>query len=152
MKDGFTFSFVNVKELSQPHMDYPGYRITFSVLFGKMKDKIHLDIGVGDVVEPQRRSIQLFQHKGVPFFEDTISLLTYPIESIFAEKLETVVAKCSGNSRMKDFHDILLLVRSQLLRDPKTLKTTLQKTFKNRQTPLSLIEFEPGGIEQLQKL
>lgn len=49
--DGFTFSFENIEILSQPHMEYPGYRTIFKVSFAKMKDKIHVDVGVGDVVE-----------------------------------------------------------------------------------------------------
>jgi hypothetical protein len=90
LDDAFTFSFAGVALLSQPHMDYPGYRITLNVSFAKMKDKIHIDVGIGDAVEPQHLEIKLFQYRGKPFFEDTISLLVYPIETIFAEKLETV--------------------------------------------------------------
>ncbi|MDE3046261.1 MAG: nucleotidyl transferase AbiEii/AbiGii toxin family protein [Verrucomicrobiota bacterium] len=41
IQDGFTFSFAGIELLSQPHMDYPGYRVTFDSLFAKMKDKIY---------------------------------------------------------------------------------------------------------------
>jgi predicted nucleotidyltransferase component of viral defense system len=105
LDDGFTFSFANVELLSQPHMDYPGYRITFNTRFAKMKDKIRIDVGMGDVVEPQHREIKLFQYRGKPFFEDSVSLLVYPVETIFSEKLETVLSKGSKNSRIKDYHD-----------------------------------------------
>lgn len=70
-----------------------------------MKDKIQIDVGVGDAVEPKNLKIKLFQYRGKPFFEEAISLLVYPIETIFAEKLETVISKGAGNSRMKDYHD-----------------------------------------------
>ena len=93
--DGFTFSFEGIELLSQPHMEYPGYRTTFKASFAKMKDKIHVDIGIGDIVEPQNREIKLFEYRGKPFFEESISLLVYPIETIFAEKLETVLSKGS---------------------------------------------------------
>lgn len=152
LNDGFTFSFAGIELLSQPHMDYPGYRITLSTLFAKMKDKIHIDIGVGDVVEPQHQEIKLFQYRGKPFFEDVISLLVYPVETIFAEKLETVLSKGSKNSRMKDYHDLLLLVRSNGLIEPKKLKKALAKTFKNRGTVLSAIQFDTDGLKSLQKL
>jgi hypothetical protein len=133
-------------------MDYPGYRITLNALFAKMKDKIHIDVGVGDVVEPQHRKIELFQYRGKPFFEDAVSLLVYPIESIFAEKLETVLSKGSKNSRMKDYHDLLLLVRTKKLLEPKKLKEALTKTFENRGTSLSVIQFDANGLKLLQKL
>jgi predicted nucleotidyltransferase component of viral defense system len=147
LDDGFTFSFAGVELLSQPHMDYPGYRITLNALFAKMKDKIHIDVGVGDVVEPQHQEIKLFQYRGKPFFEDTVSLLVYPVETIFAEKLETVLSKGSKNSRMKDYHDLLLLVRSKGLTEPKKLREALSKTFENRGTPLSTIQFDATGLK-----
>jgi predicted nucleotidyltransferase component of viral defense system len=91
--DGFIFAFDSIDLLSQPHMAYPGYRIVLSASFGKMKDKIHVDVGVGDTVEPMIRKISLVQCRGNPLFEDTLSLQVYPIETIFAEKLETILSK-----------------------------------------------------------
>ena len=152
LDDRFTFSFAGIELLSQPHMDYPGYRITLNVLFAKMKDKIHIDVGVGDVVEPQHREIKLFQYRGKPFFEDAVSLLVYPVETIFAEKLETVLSKGSKNSRMKDYHDLLLLVRSKGLIESKKLKDVLTKTFENRGTTFSSIQFDATGLKSLQQL
>lgn len=64
--DGFSFSFEGIELLSQPHMEYPGYRTIFKASFAKMKDKIHVDVGVGDIVEPQNREIKLFKYRGKP--------------------------------------------------------------------------------------
>ena len=150
--DGFTFSFEVIERLSQPHMQYPGYRTTFKASFAKMKDKIHVDVGVGDVVEPQNREIKLFEYRGKPFFEESISLLVYPIETIFAEKLETVLSKGSRNSRMKDFHDLLLLLRDKSLNDSKILHENVKKTFDNRGTILKPIQFNESGQKALQHL
>lgn len=152
LEDGFIFSFAGVELLSQPHMDYPGYRITFNTHFAKMKDKIHIDVGAGDVVEPHTLEIRLFQYRGKPFFEDAVSLLVYPVETIFAEKLETVLSKGSKNSRMKDYHDLLLLVRSQGLIRSSKLKEALIKTFENRGTALGKIHFDSAELKSLQQL
>lgn len=151
-EDGFTFSFDSIEILSQPHMEYPGYRTTLKVLFAKMKDKIHVDVGIGDIVEPQNRDIKLFEYRGKPFFEESISLLVYPIETIFAEKLETVLSKGSRNSRMKDFHDLLLLLRDKSLHSSKTLHENVKKTFDNRGTVLKPIQFDETGLKGLQQL
>lgn len=152
LNDGFTFSFAGSMLLSQPHMDYPGYRIKLDVRFAKMKDKIHIDVGIGDVVEPRTLEIKLFQYRGQPFFEDAVSLLVYPVETIFAEKLETVLSKGFRNSRMKDYHDLLLLIRNKELIKPNKLKEALTKTFENRGATLSAIHFDSGGLKFLQKL
>ena len=150
--DGFVFSFSDIESLSQPHMNYPGYRITLNASFAKMKDKIHIDIGIGDAVEPQHLEIKLFQYREKPFFEGSLSLLVYPIETIFAEKLETVLSKGSRNSRMKDYHDLLLLVRGKELINLKKLKKAASITFANRGTSLSLIQFDDAGFKALQRL
>ena len=149
--DGFNFSFSKIDLLSQPHMDYPGYRITLNASFAQMKDKIHIDIGIGDVVTPQQVELNLYQYKGKPFFEESVSLHVYPIESIFAEKLETILYKGSGNSRMKDYHDLYLLSRGNLTEFQK-LKAAIQKTCSNRGTPFSEIKFDSNGLKVLQKL
>lgn len=150
--DGFNFFFESIELLSQPHMEYPGYRTILKVFFAKMKDKIHVDVGIGDVVEPQNREIKLFEYRGKPFFEESISLLVYPIETIFAEKLETVLSKGSRNSRMKDFHDLLLLLRDKSLQSSKKLYDNVQKTFENRGTTLKPIQFDEAGHRALQQL
>lgn len=149
--DGFSFSFAKIERLSQPHMNYPGYRITLNAEFSKMKDKIHIDIGMGDTVHPEFYEIKLTQYKGKPFFEGSTSLLVYPPETIFAEKLETVLSKGARNSRMKDYHDLYLLSCSYLI-NPAKLRKTISDTFRNRETNLTSIQFDPTELKLLQKL
>lgn len=150
--DGFSFSYQGLSPLIQPHMNYPGYRATLQAHRGRMKDNIHIDVGVGDIVIPQSLHVQLFQYRGKPMFENEISLLVYPIETIFAEKLETVISKGAANSRMKDYHDLFLLVREKRLNDQKKLQLSLSQTFQNRGTSFHHIAFDESGIKSLQKL
>jgi len=149
--DGVVFSFDTIELLSQPHMEYPGYRTNLQTAFGTIKDRIQIDLGIGDVVNPQQQELQLFQHKGKSFFEETISLLVYPPETIFAEKLETVLLKSFGNTRMKDYHDLLLLIREKKLPDRQKLSEAILKTFSHRGTRLRSIQFPKAGINLLQK-
>ncbi len=150
--DGFSFTYQGLSPLMQPHMHYPGYRATLQAKFGRIQDRVHIDVGVGDIVTPQSLQVQLFQYRGKPMFENDISLLVYPIETIFAEKLETVISKGAANSRMKDYHDLYLLVREKRLDDPTKLKISLSQTFQNRGTTLQLIKFDEVGLGKLQKL
>jgi predicted nucleotidyltransferase component of viral defense system len=113
-------------------MNYPGYRTTLQAAFGKMRDKIHVVVGIGDAVQPHNLHIQLFRYHGQPMFENEISLLVYPLETIFAEKLETVISKGAANSRMKDYHDHFLLARDNMLPDRQKLQESLVQRFQNR--------------------
>ena len=62
-------------------------------------------IGVGDAVKPTEITMKLLGTDKIPLFEKEIHLWAYPVESIFAEKLETAIARADQNSRMKDYHD-----------------------------------------------
>lgn len=150
--DGFNFSFQAINLLQQPHMEYPGYRVLLEANFENMKDKIQVDVGVGDVVEPQMHKIPLTHYRGRPFFEDEISLLVYPIETILAEKLETIISKGKGNSRMKDYHDLVLMIRNKQLLDRDKLRESVAKTFSNRKTRLGSIEFDEAALNAIQRL
>lgn len=150
--DGFAFSFDSIELLKQPHMDYPGYRISLNATFSHMKDKIQIDVGIGDVVDPLTLEIPLVKYKGKPFFENAISLLVYPVETIFSEKLETILSKGAGNSRMKDYHDLILLTRNEGMVDRDKLKMAVTNTFSNRGTILKSIQFDDAELKALQRL
>jgi len=86
-------------------------------------------------------------------FTGEISLLVYPVETIFAEKLETILSKGDVNSRMKDYHDIILMLREPNLMDLKTLKQSVTATFESRGTALRVpIQFDEAGMSALQQL
>lgn len=154
LDDGFTFMYSNITLLEQPHMNYGGFRVHLNLKYGaRMKDRIQVDIGVGDVVDSKMESLELCKYKGKPIFEASVTLRVYPVETIFAEKLETIISKGAANSRMKDFHDLLLLCREgNLLSIPK-LNSDLAATFQNRNTPLKLpVTFSGQEYEVLQQL
>lgn len=150
--DGFSFHYEAIDLLQQPHMDYPGYRVSLKAVFGRMKDRIHIDVGIGDVVSPAARDLHLFQYRGKPIFESEISLMVYPPEAIFAEKLETVISKGAINSRMKDYHDLFLLARDPHVIDFNKLQPTITNTFHHRGTALEPIDFSESDLKPLDRL
>ena len=135
-------------------MGSPGYRLSLNLKFGnKMKDKIQVDIGVGDIVDPRFESLDLYQCKGKPFFEGAVSLQVYPVETIFAEKLETVVSKGAANSIMKDFHDLVLMCREKNLLDISKVKNDIFKTFEYRNSKKDLpLQFSKDDLTNMQQL
>lgn len=94
--------------------------------------------------------MKLLGTEKAPLFEKEIHLWAYPVESIFAEKLETAVARADQNSRMKDYHDLLLLVRGEVV-DKKTVKTAIKATFTNRGTNLQKLSIPKDQIENIQR-
>lgn len=151
--DGFIFHCEKIEKLAHLHMNYPGYRITVDAQFGTLKDKIHIDLGVGDVVDPELLTIDLLRYRDKPIFEEDIKLMVYPVETIFAEKLETLISRGGINSRMKDYHDLFLLTQHPNLLDSEKLKKTITATFSHRGTELIIpIKFDGSGLEKLQGL
>lgn len=150
IEDGFSFTWFSAEELTQPHMEYTGFRVTLNTHFEKMQDKIQVDIGIGDVVSPVETTFTPFEYKGKPIFAGEISLYIYPPEAIFAEKLETIISKGVINSRMKDYHDLLVMIREPNFLNAEKLINSIQATFNRRGTPISLkINFDSAGLQAL---
>jgi len=61
------------------------------------------------------------------------SLLMYPPETVFAEKLEGIVTRGMLNSRMKDYYDLSVLIHDAMLKQAST-KTAISRTFGRRKT------------------
>jgi predicted nucleotidyltransferase component of viral defense system len=153
LNDNFVFSWDSIENLEQAHMNYPGFRVLLNISFGKIRDKIQIDIGTGDDVDPVEQEISVFKYKEKAMFDGDVSLLVYPLEFILAEKLETIVAKGSINSRMKDFHDVFLIINQPTKINKKILTDAIDKTFTNRSTKLtSRLEFDPTEISKMQIL
>ena len=151
--DGFSYTWFAIEELSQPHMEYSGFRVKLDVQFGKMRDKIQIDIAVGDVVDPVETTFSLFEYKGKPIFSGEISLHVYPPEAIFAEKLETIISKGDINSRMKDYHDLLMMIYEPNFLNSDKLTEAIKATFNRRGTQKKLsIQFDEAGKQSLQVL
>ncbi|MHA3126763.1 nucleotidyl transferase AbiEii/AbiGii toxin family protein [Legionella pneumophila] len=153
LDDGFQMQFINLDDLDHQHMNYPGFQVGIAVQFGVMSDKFFVDIGVGDAVEPVLLNWPSFSYKEIPLFSDSISLEVYPVETIFAEKLETIISRGAANSRMKDYHDLLLLCRESSLIDKALLKDNIVQTFQNRGTVFSIpVEFKADELARMQPL
>ncbi|MBU4690084.1 nucleotidyl transferase AbiEii/AbiGii toxin family protein, partial [Mycoplasma zalophidermidis] len=72
---------------------------------------IKIDLSTGDAITPRA-----IEYKYFLMFEDRyISLLTYNIETLLAEKLETMIARSTANTRMRDFYDIFLITGGKRL-------------------------------------
>lgn len=135
--DGFEFSDPEIQQLSLEHKKYPGYRISLMGSLGKIKNKVTVDVGVGDVVLPAIVNVKLLGGEKA-LFEDSISLKSYPPEYIFSEKLEAILWLRESNGRMKDYYDCHMMIDENVL-DKSNLKKAISDTFKTRNTKLEVI-------------
>ena len=102
--DNITFSFQEVGEIRKNDA-YGGYRISLTANFLPMKVPLKLDITTGDKITPKA-----VEYKYPMMFNDgTLEIFAYNLETILAEKLETVIFRGDQNTRPRDFYDIFIL-------------------------------------------
>lgn len=111
---------------------YYGLRVQLKARLGTATCVIQWDIGFGDAITPEPEEVRFDT-----MLEDVPSpvLRIYPRETAFAEKLEAIVVLGMGNSRMKDYFDLLSLIREARMA-PASLAQAIAATFARRATPL----------------
>lgn len=130
--DGVIFNTSNIIFRNmQMGGNYQGVRSSFSANLFTTKMPILIDIGFNDVVIPNPQKILYPTLLGTP---EPI-LLGYTLETIIAEKLESIVKLAQVNTRMKDFYDLWTIVRNYEVSSEK-VKAAIIKVFANRKTPL----------------
>ncbi|HEM4225693.1 nucleotidyl transferase AbiEii/AbiGii toxin family protein [Streptococcus suis] len=135
-EEGISFVIQSITAIKESD-DYGGYRATISCQLENIKQVIHLDIATGDVVTPQPIT---YDYKAI-FDEENFPIIAYTIETILAEKLQTIYSRNFLNSRSKDFYDVYIL--SKLKKediDFIQLKNACQRTFSYRETELDFVK------------
>ena len=152
VEDEFVFMNPVVTPLEHFHMEYCGVHVKIEVHFGKAKFPLFIDLGFGDLVRVREKEFLLLSNSKGPLFESSLTVNCYPIEFIFAEKLETAIFRGADNSRMKDFHDLYTLASSEKMLNGKDIVKAIQLVFEHRKTPLRLpMQFDSSAIVALQR-
>lgn len=116
---------------------YPGVRIRCEVAFDSVRQYIQIDIGFGDLITPKPLAME---YPILLPFSPTPHIFAYTAETVIAEKLQTMTILGQLNSRMKDFFDVYTLLHHPSL-DRAILRTAIEQTFQNRNTPLQFDTF-----------
>lgn len=139
LDDGFWFGEIRVQNLEEQG-EYGALRFDCAYFLGdppveKLKlvklSRVHFDLGFGDKVIGKLSPIKspaLLPH-GKP-----LSWKVYPLESIYSEKLETLVQRGDANSRAKDIYDMTMIFNT--CKDTEKLSKAIIATFKNRSTEI----------------
>lgn len=152
VEDGFFFMEPVVTPLQHFHMEYTGAHVKIEVCFGKAKFPLFIDLGFDDLVLAQEKKLLLLSNSKGPLFEPSLTVSCYPMEFIFAEKLETAIFRGANNSRMKDFHDLYTLASSEKMLNAKDTAKAIRLVFEHRKTLLQLpIQFDSSTLKALQE-
>lgn len=128
LDDGMLFEVSSVDPIMDDS-DYSGVRVILNSILETMQTPLKIDFSTGDVITPREIA---FSYK-LLFEERTISLQAYNLETVLAEKLETLLSRGVVNTRMRDFYDIYCIVGTQMDRiDPDVLNKAFHSTSKNR--------------------
>lgn len=136
LEDGVEFQITKAKEIMEGH-EYEGVRFMIDCHLDKLKQTIKIDISTGDEITPRAVAYKL------PLIvEDrTIDLWAYNLETLLAEKLETIMVRAEANTRMRDFYDIHVLLRYEGENiDKNILKDAFEATCKRRESETMISE------------
>ena len=103
--DDWEFELDRIEDIRETD-DYPGIRVHLKGSYPPMLVPLTVDITTGDRITPDAVEYSY----PLLFGEGEISLMAYPIETVLAEKLETVVSRGVANTRLRDFYDIYVLL------------------------------------------
>lgn len=126
--DDVVFEFKKIGEIREGD-EYTGYRVSLSANYPPMAVPLKLDITTGDKITPRE-----IEYRFKLLLEDReISVLAYNLETVLAEKLETIVSRGDQNTRPRDYYDVYILSKLQY-KNIKTeyLKAALKATSKKR--------------------
>ena len=140
--DGVSFRIKRISEIME-EADYPGVRVSMETKFDGVIIPLKIDISTGDVITPKE-----IRYRFNLMLEDrTIEVWAYNLETVLAEKLETVISRNVTNTRMRDFYDIYILQKlhgEQL--NKEILWHALVATARKRGT---LEQIESGDIREI---
>lgn len=132
--DGDAISFDTQKLIlrqTQTGGDYQGVSASFFAQLYTTRMPVLIDIGFNDVIVPKPQRI----HYPTLLEMATPVLMGYTLETVIAEKFESIVKLALVNTRMKDFYDLWTIFRMEGL-DVSKIKLAIQEVFANRGSEL----------------
>lgn len=128
--DDINFEFSGIADIREDD-EYGGYRVSLSGNYPPMAVPLKIDITTGDKITPR----EMMYSFNLMFEERSINVLAYTVETILAEKLETIISRGDQNTRPRDFYDVYILNTLQKQNiDNKILKDAFAATVKKRGT------------------
>ncbi len=144
-EDDVTFEVGNISPIREDDI-YGGYRVAMTAKFDTMVTPLSIDVSTGDAITPHA-----VQYNFAEIFDDEKSyeLWAYNIETVMAEKVETILRRGVFNTRPRDFYDAYILAATQKF-DKKVFADALSATAIHRGTAEQIADV-PGILHDIEE-
>ena len=142
VNDGVKFVIRNSEPIREED-DYGGLKYNLLAQFDNLRVNLSIDIATGDLITPKEIE---YDYK-MMFENRNLKIMTYNIETIIAEKFQTVISRGVLNSRMKDYYDLYYLITNKKY-SKENLKLAIENTFNKRKTEIKSIDRVISEIEK----
>ena len=135
--DGVSFQIISIKDIRLED-EYGGFRLNILSTLDNNKTYITVELTTGDVITPKEMKYNynsIFEDKKIP-------IMSYTLETVLAEKFQTIVTRGLLNTRLKDFYDVYILINTKIddLNRSNLIKA-IKNTFKRRETNIDMEQF-----------
>ena len=128
--DDVTFAVKRIEEIRESD-EYTGFRLTLEALYQPMAVPLKIDITTGDKITPK----EIVYEFRLMLEQRSIKVLAYNLETILAEKLETIISRGDQNTRPRDYYDVFIIFLLQWNNvDSSALKNAFKATTEKRDT------------------
>ena len=136
--DGIKFEFKSLNYIREDD-EYENFRVSLVAKVGKTKNPMKLDLTTGDAITP--REIE-YSYPCI-FSKEAIKIMAYPLETVLAEKYETIIRRNITTTRMRDFYDLYTLYKLKKEEiDYGILKEAIKRTSSKRQSQEIMADYE----------
>ena len=143
--DGFSFSVDKLEPIRQDD-EYGGFSLKLNATFDTLKEVVFIDITTGDKITPREITYSMTSI----FTNESIKIWTYNLETVLAEKLETIISRGLASTRPRDRYDLFTLykLRKEEI-NLELLKNALENTAEKRKSKDTIYNWEEQvrGIE-----
>ncbi len=143
--DGFSFSVDKLEPIRQDD-EYGGFSLKLNATFDTLKEVVFIDITTGDKITPREITYSMTSI----FTNESIKIWTYNLETVLAEKLETIISRGLASTRPRDRYDLFTLykLRKEEI-NLELLKNALENTAEKRKSKDTIDNWEEQvrGIE-----
>ena len=143
--DGVSFEIGTILPIREDDI-YGGYRVMLNARFDTIITPLSMDVSTGDAITPHA-----VQYNFSEIFDDekTYELWAYNVETVMAEKVETILRRGVFNTRPRDFYDAYILTTTQKF-DKAVFENALKATANHRGT-VRQIEDVPGILQNIEE-
>lgn len=139
--DGFQFEIDRLEPIRKEDR-YGGYSLKLNATYGPLREVVFIDFTTGDEITPEAIELRLTS----AFSDETIEVMSYNLETILAEKLETIISRGEVSTRPRDRYDLYTLYHMKYNQlDFSLLRQALENTCRRRGT----LEFLKSWKEQV---